>query len=219
MFGWLSTRKKDNEFTEQTLAMMDSLYSSALRMTRNQKDAEDLVQETYLRAYRFKDGFQEGTNLKAWMFKILTNTFINQYRKNRREKEHVARDFDFGEIEGRFIDSWTQTEFARHDVPMGDSMSDEVQKAFRDLPENFRIVVDLVDLQEFSYAEAAQALDIPIGTIMSRLNRGRRALKKALEEYAVREGIVKVASNDADKEGKEATVTSLKAVNGSREKH
>ena len=150
------------------------------------------------------------------MFKILTNTFINQYRKNRREKEHLARDFDFGDIEGRFIDEWTQTEFARHDIPMGDTMSDEVQKAFTDLPDNFRIVVDLVDLQEFSYAEAAQALDVPIGTIMSRLNRGRRVMKKALQEYAVREGIVKIASNDTKETQQEATVTSLKAVNESR---
>ena len=178
-------------FVEQAMPLMDSLYSGALRMTRNAADADDLVQETYLRAYRGFGGFQEGTNLKAWMFRILTNTFINSYRaKQRRPQESDLDDVEdlylyrrIGGIEGAGLGRSAEDELM-------DTFTDaDVKAAVEALSENFRLPVILADVEGFSYKEIAEILDIPIGTVMSRLHRGRKALQKSLYDYAVTHGL------------------------------
>jgi RNA polymerase sigma-70 factor (ECF subfamily) len=178
-------------FTEQAMPLMDSLYSGALRMTRNPADADDLVQETYLRAYRGFGGFQEGTNLKAWMYRILTNTYINSYRAKQRRPDET----DLGEVEDLYLyRRLGGLEAARSGRSAEDELMDtfseaEVKGAIEDLPENFRMAVLLADVEGFSYKEIAEILDIPIGTVMSRLHRGRKALQKALYDYAVTHGL------------------------------
>jgi RNA polymerase sigma-70 factor, ECF subfamily len=178
-------------FAEQAMPLMDSLYSGALRMTRNPADAEDLVQETYLRAYRGFGGFTEGTNLKAWLYRILTNTYINIYRaKQRRPDESELDEVEdlylyrrLGGLEAAALGRSAEDELM-------DTFSEaEVKAAIEDLPENFRMAVLLADVEGFSYKEIADILDIPIGTVMSRLHRGRKALQKALFEYAVTHGL------------------------------
>ncbi len=179
-------------FAEQAMPYMSALYAAALRMTRNPSDAEDLVQETYLRAYRGFEGFHEGTNLKAWLYKILTNTFINQYRAKRRRPDQTELDDveDFyifrrlGGIEAADANRTAETEVLEG-IP-----DSEVKEALEAIPEQFRIAVILADVEGFSYKEIAEITDVPIGTVMSRIHRGRRALQKALVEYAVAGGLV-----------------------------
>jgi RNA polymerase sigma-70 factor, ECF subfamily len=173
-------------FEELTSPYMSALYAAALRMTRNPSDAEDLVQETYLRAYRGFGGFREGTNLKAWLYRILTNTFINQYRAKKRRPDQVDLDDveDFyifrrlGGIEAADAERTAETEAL-------EAMPDaEVKQALESIPEQFRMAVILADIEGFSYKEIAEILDIPIGTVMSRIHRGRRQLQKLLWDYA-----------------------------------
>jgi len=173
-------------FEELTSPYMAALYAAALRMTRNPSDAEDLVQETYLRAYRGFGGFREGTNLKAWLYRILTNTFINQYRARKRRPDQVDLDDveDFyifrrlGGLEAADAERTAETEAL-------ESMPDaEVKQALESIPEQFRIAVILADIEGFSYKEIAEILDVPIGTVMSRIHRGRRQLQKLLWDYA-----------------------------------
>jgi RNA polymerase sigma-70 factor (ECF subfamily) len=176
-------------FEREVLPLLPNLYSAALRMTRNPADAEDLVQETYLRAYRGFSGFEEGTNLRAWMYRILTNTFINSYRKKQREPVTVQEDdldewYLFDKLGGSGVEPSAEAEVIR-------GMPDEdVQKALEALPEGFRLAVLLADVEGFSYKEIAEILGIPIGTVMSRLHRGRRALEKALWERVRERGLV-----------------------------
>jgi RNA polymerase sigma-70 factor (ECF subfamily) len=180
-------------FDRDVMPLLSSLYPAALRMTRNPADAEDLVQETFLRAYRGFGGFQEGTNLKAWLYRILTNSFINTYRKKQREPATVDGPDD--------LDEWYLFDRlgARHVEPSAeaevlDTIPDEdVQRALESLPEGFRLAVLLADVEGFSYKEIAEMMDIPIGTVMSRLHRGRKALEKALWETAKERGIVSEA--------------------------
>lgn len=176
-------------FEREVLPLLPSLYSAALRMTRNPADAEDLVQETYLRAYRGFSGFEEGTNLRAWMYRILTNTFINSYRKKQREPVTVQEDdldewYLYDKLGESGVEPSAEAEVIR-------SMPDEdVQNALEALPEGFRLAVLLADVEGFSYKEIAEILGIPIGTVMSRLHRGRRALEKALWERVRERGLV-----------------------------
>ena len=185
-------------FAEQAMPLMSSLYSGALRMTRNPADADDLVQETYLRAYRGFGGFQEGTNLKAWMYRILTNTYINAYRAKQRRPDET----DLGEVEDLYLyRRLGGLEAARSGRSAEDELMDtfseaEVKQAIEDLPENFRMAVLLADVEGFAYKEIAEILDIPIGTVMSRLHRGRKALQKALYEYAVTHGLADRPEDD-----------------------
>jgi RNA polymerase sigma-70 factor (ECF subfamily) len=174
-------------FAEQAMPFMDSLYSAALRMTRNPADAEDLVQETYLRAYRGFGGFEEGTNLKAWLYRILTNTFINTYRAKKRRPEETEME----EVEDLYL---YRRLGGLEAAAMGRSAEDElmdwftdaeVKEAIESLPESFRLAVLLADVEGFSYREIADILDIPIGTVMSRLHRGRKSLQRRLYDYAV----------------------------------
>ena len=154
-------------------------------MARNAEDAEDLVQEAYLKAYKYYDKFQEGTNFKAWLFKILKNTFINRYRKQQQQPLHAA----FDEIEDAF-ESQLQSDPRVSPIPdpeqeLLESVLDEhVQQALAELPDDYRMVVLLADLEDFSYKEIADILEIPVGTVMSRLYRGRRMLESAMLHYA-----------------------------------
>ena len=177
-------------FANQAMEHMSSLYTAALRMTRNPADAEDLVQETYLKAYRGFGGFQEGTNLKAWLYRILTNSFINTYRKKQREPQTVEGPDDldewylFDRLGARNVEGSAEEEVLEH---FTDS---EVKEAIESLPEQFRMAVLLGDVEGFSYKEIAEILDIPIGTVMSRLHRGRKALQKKLYDFGRARGLV-----------------------------
>ncbi len=174
------------EFAAQAMEFMDALYSAALRMTRNASDAEDLVQETYLRAYRGFGGFEQGTNLRAWLYRILTNTFINTYRAKQRRPE----ESELGEVEDLYLYrrlgglEASQRGRSAEDELMDLITDSEVKDAIEHLPEQFRLAVLLADVEGFSYKEIAEILDVPIGTVMSRLHRGRKALQKSLWEFA-----------------------------------
>ena len=178
-------------FADEAMEHMPSLYSAALRMTRNPADAEDLVQETYLRAYRGFGGFQEGTNLKAWLYRILTNTFINSYRSKKRrpdetELEEVEDLYLYRRLGG--LEAATMGRSAEDEL-MDWFTEAEIKEALEDLPEQFRMAVLLADVEGFSYKEIAEILDIPIGTVMSRLHRGRTGLQKRLYDFAVQRGL------------------------------
>ena len=175
-------------FVRDAMQYAPQLYSAALRMTRNAADADDLMQDTFLRAYRGYAGFEEGTNLRAWLFRILTNTFINSYRaKQRRPQES-----DLGDVEELYLyRRMPQIAASRsaEETLFELFTDDEVKQALEDLPDNFRLPVLLADVEDFSYKEIAEMLDIPIGTVMSRLHRGRKAMQKALADYATARGI------------------------------
>src|SRR5436305_3636725 len=162
------------EFAELAMEHMPSLYSAALRMTRNPADAEDLVQETYLKAYRAFGTFQQGTNLKAWLYRILTNTFINSYRSKKRRPDESELD----EVEDLYLyrrlgglEAAAAGRSAEEEV-LDSITDDEVKRAIESLPEQFRLAVLLADVEGFSYKEIAEILGVPIGTVMSRLHRG-----------------------------------------------
>ncbi|MFQ5555661.1 MAG: sigma-70 family RNA polymerase sigma factor, partial [Acidimicrobiia bacterium] len=176
-------------FERDAIPLLDQLYGGALRMTRNPADAEDVVQETYLKAYRAYHTFQEGTNLKAWLYRILTNTYINRYRKKQRRPNEV----ELGELQDLYL-------FKRLGEPSGASQSAEdsvleqfvdtdIKQALESLPDHFRMPVLLADVDGFAYKEIAEILDIPIGTVMSRLHRGRKALQQKLWSLAEERGL------------------------------
>jgi RNA polymerase sigma-70 factor (ECF subfamily) len=179
-------------FADDAMQYTKQLYAAAMRMTRNPADAEDLVQETFLKAYRAYDSFTAGTNLKAWLYRILTNTYINKYRKASRRPDEV----DLGNVEDlylyRRIGSEESVEAARttEDRVLDGLVESDIKKAVEALPENFRIPVLLADLEGLSYQEIADILEIPIGTVMSRLHRGRKAMQKALWEFASKRGLL-----------------------------
>ncbi len=173
------------DFAEEAMPMMTQLYSAALRMTRNPSDAEDLVQETYLKAYRAFERFEAGTNLKAWMYRILTNTFINSYRKKQRRPTETELDTDemylynrLGGLEGASLGRSAEDELL--DL-FGEA---EVKQAVESMAEHYRLPVLLADVEGFSYKEIAEILDVPIGTVMSRLHRGRKQLQMRLYDFA-----------------------------------
>jgi len=184
------------QFAELAMEYMGSLYSAALRMTRNPADAEDLVQETYLKAYRAFGSFKEGTNLKAWLYRILTNTFINSYRARKRRPEQTELDDvedlylyrRLGGLEAVSAGRSAEEEVLEHFT------ESEVKAAVESLPEQFRMAVLLADVEGFSYKEIADILDIPIGTVMSRLHRGRKALQKTLHDFGMQRGLVAPAA-------------------------
>ena len=198
-----SPHDRKQEFEEVALPQFDALFNLALNLTRNRKDAEDLVQETFLRAYRFFDSYQPGTHIKAWLFRILRNTFINRYRSARARPEEV----DFGKIESAY-EQMIDAEFLRKVQPaspeavvMEGVLDDEIQEAVRNLPEEYRLVVLMALLEEMSYKEIAASLSIPLGTVMSRLHRGRRLLQTALVEFARKKGIIRpVAAVSTDED-------------------
>lgn len=172
-------------FAEAAMPLMDQLYSAAMRMTRNAADAEDLVQETYLKAYRGYDRFQEGTNLKAWMYRILTNSYINRYRaKQRRPDESDLADVEDMYLYRRLGGEQSDVGTSAEEAFLNTVTDSAVKAAIEAIPENFRIAVLLADVEGFAYKEIAEILDVPIGTVMSRIHRGRKALEKELHGFA-----------------------------------
>ena len=181
-----------DKFTSDAMQYASQLFSTALRMTRNRSDAEDLVQETYIKGWRSFHTFQEGTNLRAWLFRIMTNTYINKYNTKKRKGTEVELD----DVEELFlykrlgsIDQ-SQLSSSAEDQMLELFTDDEVKNALESLPEDFRIPVLLSDVDGFSYKEIAEMLEIPIGTVMSRLHRGRKAMQKMLYEYARERGLI-----------------------------
>jgi len=180
------------QFTADAMQYAPQLFSTALRMTRNRSDAEDLVQETYIKGWRSFRTFQEGTNLRAWLFRIMTNTYINKYNAAKRKGTEVELD----DVEELFLykrlGSIDQSKLSSsaEDQMLNLFTDDEVKNALESLPEDFRIPVLLSDVDGFSYKEIAEMLEIPMGTVMSRLHRGRKAMQKMLYEYARESGLI-----------------------------
>lgn len=179
-------------FAADATAFAPQLFSTAVRMTRNRADAEDLVQETYMKAWRAYDSYEEGTNLRAWLFRIMTNTYINKYNaKMRRPTETELDDVEELYLYRRLgtIDQ-SRMSASAEDQMMELFTDDEVKNAIEELPEAFRMPLLLSDVDGFSYKEIAEMLDVPIGTVMSRLHRGRKAMQKRLYEFAKERGLV-----------------------------
>ncbi len=170
--------KLRKEFEDTALQHMDALYSAALRMAKDKTEAEDLVQDTYLRAYRFFHKFEPGTSIKAWLFTILKNTFINNFKKQAKTPEHI--DFDRLKLSE---DEPTSSDDPEEEV-LYKFFGDELTRAMDALPEEFRLVISLSDMQGYSYKETAAIVDRPIGTVMSRLHRGSKLLRNSLREHA-----------------------------------
>jgi len=178
-----SASDRNTRFERDAIVFMDQLYAAALRYTKNPEDARDLVQDTYLKAFNSFHQFEEGTNLRAWLYRVLTTTFINSYRKDQRRPQLAA-----GELE-----DWQLVEAQSHTSDLGKSAEVEalenlpdsdIKRALQEIPEEFRIAVYLADVEGFSYKEIADIVDVPAGTVMSRLHRGRKLLREKLADYA-----------------------------------
>jgi RNA polymerase sigma-70 factor (ECF subfamily) len=185
----LSKAEKDGLFEKEFMPLIDSLYNFAYRLTLDEDDANDLVQETYLKAYRFFDSYEQGTNAKAWLFRILKNSFINEFRKKSKEPSKV----DYNEVE-TFYNSDDVDENITADLrveSIQEMIGDEVANALNTLAVDFRTIIILCDLEGFTYEEMAKILDIPIGTVRSRLHRARNLLKEKLKNYATTMGFNK----------------------------
>lgn len=181
-----TTVEKDKLFETTFMPLLDALYNFGFKLTFNEEDAKDLVQDTYMKAYRFLDSFEEGTNAKAWLFRILKNSFINEYRKKSRKPAQV----DYQEVEN-FYNSEDADYNATVDLreeTVQNAIGDEVTRAINSLAVDFRIAIILCDLEGFTYEEMSKVLDIPIGTVRSRLHRARNLLKEKLKDYAVEMG-------------------------------
>jgi RNA polymerase sigma-70 factor (ECF subfamily) len=188
-------------FETEALSYMDQLYAAALRMTRNAADAEDLVQETYAKAFAAQDKFTMGTNLKAWLYRIQTNAFINTYRKKQREPKRS---------DAETVEDWqlaaaaehTSTGLASAEDAALDALGDEdIKRALSELSDDFRMAVYLSDVEGFAYKEIAQIMDTPVGTVMSRLHRGRKMLREKLKDYAAERGLYETRSEGEDSTG------------------
>jgi RNA polymerase sigma-70 factor (ECF subfamily) len=189
-------REKRSEFERQALVHADALYGAAYRLTRNPRDAEDLVQDALVRAYRFWDSFQQDSNCKAWLLRIVTNTFINEYQRRKRSREVLdAASAEQDATDGVLVQASAGDKRSPERVLVERSVSDDVQRALEQLPDDFRTAVILCDMQGLSYKEIAEIMQCPVGTVMSRLFRGRKLLAHALREFAINEGYVKPGSS------------------------
>lgn len=195
----LSRRKRRTEFEQVALPHMDAMYGAAYRLTRNPRDAEDLVQDVMLRAYRFWDSFEKDSNCKAWLFRILTNTFINHYQKKKRSREVLsAAQAEQSVTDGVLVHEGAMSQRDPEEILLDHTLSDDVARALEELPPEFRVAVVLCDVEGFSYKEIADIMECPVGTVMSRIHRGRRLLKKSLHDFAVNQGIIRTASGAAN---------------------
>lgn len=180
--------RKQDDFNEEIIPHLDALYNFGLRLTSDPNDAEDLVQDTIVKAYRFFSSYEKGTNAKAWLFRILKNSYINNYRKKSKKPQEV----DYDEV-ATFYETIRAERTETSDLEdkmFRELIDDDISKALNDIPEDFRTVVLLCDVEDFTYEEIANMLDVPIGTIRSRLHRGRNLLKAQLLEYAQKRGYV-----------------------------
>lgn len=190
--------KKERIFEAEAMPHLHALYAGALRLTRSESDAEDLVQETYMKAFRAFEQFEPGTNCKAWLFRIQTNTFINKYRRKVKERE-ILEGKERTAAEHYLVHPQSKTHTLDPENHMVDRfLSDEVLAALDNVPTDFRVVVELADIQGLPYKDIAEAVGIPVGTVMSRLFRGRRILQEQLFDFAVKEGVLRVNSKDSD---------------------
>jgi RNA polymerase sigma-70 factor (ECF subfamily) len=189
------------DFEAEALSYMDQLYAAAMRMTRNPADAEDLVQETYAKAFAGRGRFEPGTNLRAWLYRIQTNAFINTYRKRQREPQRA---------DSETIEDWHLARAASHDSGglasaeerALDGIGDvDIREALAQLPEEFRLAVYLSDVEGFAYKEIAEIMECPVGTVMSRLHRGRKMLRELLRDYAIGMGIRGASGDQGDSDG------------------
>jgi RNA polymerase sigma-70 factor, ECF subfamily len=191
----LTDDERRRRFADEALPMVDRLYSAALRYTRDPTDAEDLVQETMVKAYRSFHQYRPGTNLRAWLYRVLHTTYISMYRKaQRRPQESLQEQID----DFSFYDEVARTNGSAEREVLDALTADEVKQAMADLPETFRMAVYLADVEGFAYKEIAEIMDTPVGTVMSRLHRGRKALHKALAGYARSRGLISGELDNSD---------------------
>ncbi|MCQ9677234.1 sigma-70 family RNA polymerase sigma factor [Corynebacterium sp. BF-R-2] len=182
-------REQQRLFEEQALPLLDQLYGGAMRLTRNPQDAEDLIQETYLKAYKNFSSFKQGTNLKAWLYRIMTNTYINSYRKAQRRPTESSAD-ELSDFQLYTTSGHDATGLESAEVAALKQMPDsQISEAMNDLPEDYRMVVYYADVEGLAYKEIAEVMGTPLGTVMSRLHRGRKLLRAALKDVAREKGI------------------------------
>lgn len=196
----MGKRKRREAFEREALTHLDALYGMALRLTRDEHEAEDLLQDALVKAYRFFDQFQQGSNAKAWLFKVLTSTFYNRWRK-RKTIQRLVIDADLGGHYDRFVSAASTAAVDPEAALLGIMGVREVERAIGELPEDFRVVVTLADVYEFSYREIAEIIDRPVGTVMSRLYRGRHLLQARLHDQAVARGVIQPSTTQGSGRG------------------